>query len=253
MIRSPEQFSLKEGERLDDLQIKGYRIIQNPAYFCFGMDAVLLSSFAQAYAKERVLDLCTGTGVIPLLMHAKSACRHFSGMELHKESADMARRSVQGNHLTEEIRILCGDVRSIREYFPQDSFEAVTCNPPYIPIGTGRENRTDPLSGARHEVSCTLEDAVRAASLVLKMNGRFYMVHRPSRLAEMIRVLSSFRLEPKRIRLVYPYVDHEPNMILVEARKGSLPGVKMEPPLIVYREKGVYTDEIYSIYGMSDR
>ena len=243
---------LGPGERLDDLQTGGFHIIQNPGLFCFGMDAVLLSSFAKAFPGEKVLDLGTGNGVIPILMRAKGECRSFTGLEINPVSADMAERSIRLNALEGDIRIICGDLKEAGQIFAAASFHTVTCNPPYMICGKGIQSPNPMVAAARHEVLCSLEDVVKAAAWVLKDHGRFYMVHRPFRLAQIIRTLSAFRLEPKRMRLVYPSVKKEPNMVLIESMKGAGSGMIIEPPLIVYREKGVYTEELLQMYGMGE-
>lgn len=240
---------LRPGERIDDLQRCGYGIIQNKDGFCFGMDAVLLSGFARVKPGEEVLDLGTGTGIIPILLEAKTEGNHFTGLEIQKISADMARRSVQLNDLTEKVSIAEGDIKEAVSIFGRASFDVVTSNPPYMTGNHGLTNPELPKAIARHEVLCTLEDVVGQAAALLKENGRFYMVHRPFRLAEIMNVMSRYRLEPKRMRLVYPFADREPNMVLLEGLKGGRPRITVEKPLIVYREPGVYTDEIYDIYG----
>lgn len=242
------QALLKPGERLDELQRNGYRIIQNENLFCFGMDAVLLSAFAQVKKEERVLDLGTGTGVIPILLEARTQGKHFTGLEICPESADMARRSVQYNHLEEKIEIVQGDIKEADRIFPPASFDVVTSNPPYMTAHHGLVNPRQDRAAARHEILCTLEDVISQAARALPFQGRFYMVHRPFRMAEIIRTLSRYRLEPKRIRLVYPFADKEPNMLLIEARKGGNPRVTVEPPLIVYEKPGKYTPEVRDLY-----
>ena len=196
-----------------------------------------------------VLDLGTGTGIIPILLEAKTEGSHFTGLEIQKISADMARRSVQLNDLTEKVSIVEGDIKEAVSVFGRASFDVVTSNPPYMTGNHGLTNPELPKAIARHEVLCTLEDVVGQAAALLKENGRFYMVHRPFRLAEIMNVMSRYRLEPKRMRLVYPFADREPNMVLLEGLKGGRPRITVEKPLIVYRETGVYTDEIYDIYG----
>lgn len=238
-----------EEERLDDLQRNGYQIIQNPNKFCFGMDAVLLSGFATVKEGEEVLDLGTGTGIIPILLEAKTSGKHFSALEIQEESADMARRSVQLNDLQDKIDIITGDIKEASKIFGTAGFDVVTTNPPYMNDQHGLKNPDMPKAIARHEILCSLEDVIREGAKVLKPGGRFYMVHRPFRLAEIIRVLSAYKLELKRMKLVYPFVDKEPNMVLLEAVKGGKPMVKVEKPLIVYKEPGIYMDEIYDIYG----
>ncbi len=244
---------LKDGERLDDLQRNGYKIIQNDDLFCFGMDAVLLSAFAEVKEGEDALDLGTGTGVIPILLRGKTAGHSFTGLEINPRSADMAQRSVRYNHLEDSVRIVQGDIKEADRIFPPASFAVVTSNPPYMTGGHGLVNPDSAKAVARHEIMCTLDDVVRAAASCLEVNGRFYMVHRPFRMAEIIRSLSAYKLEPKRIRLVYPKVDREPNMILIEARKGGRPRVTVEKPLIVYNSDGTYTDEVRELYDMADR
>ncbi len=241
--------NLKENERLDELQRNGYRIIQNPKKFCFGMDAVLLSGFAKARAGDRVLDLGTGTGIIPILLEAKTEAAHLVGLEIQEESADMARRSVELNRLQDKIRIVQGDIKEAGTLFGAASFDVVTCNPPYMIGQHGLKNPEAPKAIARHEILCTLEDVVSQAAKVLKPGGNFYLVHRPFRLAEIMVVLQKYRLEPKRMRLVYPFADKEPNMVLLEANRGGRPRMTVEKPLIIYGEKGVYMPEIYEIYG----
>ena len=243
-----KEVQLQEGERLDDLHRNGYCIIQNEKKFCFGMDAVLLSGFAKVKQRENVLDLGTGTGIIPILLEAKTDGKHFSALEIQQESADMARRSVVYNGLEEKIDVVCGDIKQASQIFGAASFDVVTCNPPYMNDQHGLKNPDLPKAIARHEVLCTLEDVVREAAKVLKVNGRFYMVHRPFRLAEIMTLMVKYHLEPKRMRLVYPYVDKEPNMVLIEGLKGGNSRITVEPPLIVYDAPGVYTEELKRMY-----
>ena len=240
---------LKEGERLDDLHRNGFQIIQNKEKFCFGMDAVLLSGFAKVKEGEKVLDIGTGTGIIPILLAAKTPGQHFTGLEIQPESADMARRSVALNHLEEKISIVEGDVREADQLFPAASFDVITSNPPYMTGSHGLVNPDMPKAIARHEICCTLEDLVSQTEKLLRPGGRFFMVHRPFRLAEIMTVLTAHHLEPKRMRLVYPFVDKEPNMVLLECIRGGKPRITVEKPLIVYEKPGVYTQEIREIYG----
>lgn len=240
---------LKENERIDDLQRNGYRIIQKTDGFCFGMDAVLLSGFAVVKAGEKVLDLGTGTGIIPILLEAKTEGEHFSALEIQEEVADMARRSVLLNGLEHKISIVNGDIKEASRIFGGASFDVVTSNPPYMTDTHGLKNPHLPKAIARHEVMCTLDDICREAAKVLKPGGRFYMVHRPHRLAEIVRTLSKYRLEPKRLKMVHPFSDKEANMVLIESVRGGGVFLKVESPVIVYEKPGVYTDEIYQVYG----
>lgn len=240
---------LLAGERIDDLHRNNYKIIQNPNKFCFGMDAVLLTGFAQIKKTDRVLDLGTGTGIIPILLEGKNKGSQFSALEIQEESADMARRSVKLNGLQEKIEIITGDIKEASNIFGASSFHVVTCNPPYMNNHHGLVNPDLPKAIARHELLCTLEDVIREASKVLKPNGKIFLVHRPFRLAEIFDVMKKYQLEPKRAKFVHPYIDKEPNMVLIEGLKGGNPMVTIEAPLIVYKEPNVYTDEIYDIYG----
>lgn len=240
---------LRENERIDDLQRNGYRIIQNKEKFCFGMDAVLLSGFVQVKPGEKVIDLGTGTGIIPILLEAKYEGKHYTGLEIQEEMAEMAARSVRLNGLEKKIDIVKGDICRAGEIFGLSVFDVVTCNPPYMNDAHGLKNPELPKAIARHEVLCTLEDVVREGMKILKPGGRFYMVHRPHRLVEIISMLVRYKLEPKRIKLVHPYVDKDANMVLIEAVRGGRSMVKVEAPLVVYKAPGVYTDEIYEVYG----
>lgn len=238
-----------EEERLDELHRNGYFIIQNPNRFCFGMDAVLLSGFAKAKKSERVLDLGTGTGIIPILMEAKTDGEDFTALEIQEESADMARRSVAYNHLEEKIKVITGDIKDASALFGASSFDVITTNPPYMIGEHGQSSATDAKAIARHEVLCTLDDILRESARLLRPGGRFYMVHRPFRLAEIFSKMVACKIEPKRMKLVYPYVDKEPNMVLIEGLRGGKSRLTVEKPLIVYESQGVYTKEIYDIYG----
>ncbi len=244
-----KKIHLKANERIDELQRNGYRIIQDADKFCFGMDAVLLTGFAHAKEKDVLLDLGTGTGIIPILMEAKYGCAHLVGLEIQEESADMARRSVALNRLSDKIDIVTGDIREADTLFSSASFDCITCNPPYMIGKHGLTNPEEPKAIARHEILCTLEDVVRVTAKLLKPGGHLYLVHRPFRLTEIITTLSYYKLEPKRMRLVYPYVDKEPNMVLVEAVRGGRPRMTVEKPLIVFAGPGVYTPEIREKYG----
>jgi tRNA1Val (adenine37-N6)-methyltransferase len=240
---------LLEDERLDELHRNGYFIIQNPKKFCFGMDAVLLSGFVQVKPNETVLDLGTGTGIIPILLEAKTDGSHFTGLEIQPESADMAKRSVLYNHLEDKINIEIGNIKDASIQFGASSFHVITTNPPYMTGNHGLTNQNQAKAIARHEILCNLEDVIRESAKILKPQGRFYMVHRPFRLAEIINFMHQYGLEPKRMQLVHPFIDKEPNMVLIEGLRGGKPRITVEKPLIVYQKPGVYTDEIYDIYG----
>ena len=240
----------KPGERLDDLQIKGYEIIQKPGRFCFGMDAVLLSSYAKVKKNEKALDLGTGTGILPILLEAKNEGEHYTGLEIQEESADMARRSVMHNHLEDKIDIVTGDIKEAGTIFGAASFHVITTNPPYMIGEHGLKNDNEALYIARHEALCTLDDVLRESARLLRPKGRFYMVHRPFRLPEILAKMTQYGIEPKRMRLVHPYIDKEPNMVLVEGMRGGRPRMQVEPPLVVYEKEGRYTQELLEMYGM---
>ncbi len=243
------EIQLKENERIDDLQLSGLKIIQNSRAFCFGMDAVLLSGFAKAKPGDHVLDLGTGTGIIPLLLSAKTQAARLTGLEIQPESADMAERSVKMNALEERVAIMTGDIKEARMLFGASVFDVVTCNPPYMIADHGIQNPADEKTIARHEVLCTLEDVIAQTAAVLKPGGHFYMVHRPFRLAEIITKMCAYHLEPKRMRLVYPYADREPVMVLIEGVRGGNPRITVEKPLIIYSAPKIYTEELRRDYG----
>ena len=239
---------IKDYERVDDLHRNGYMLIQDPKRFCFGVDAVLLSGFATAKKGDKVLDLGTGTGVIPILMSAKTKADHFSALEIQPESAEMAKRSVMLNDLQDRIDIIEGDIKKTAEIFKPSSFDVITTNPPYMNFEGGLKNSYDPKTIARHEVLCSLDDVAFAAQRLLKFGGKFFMVHRPHRLTDIMCVLREHKLEPKRIRFVQPYADREPNMVLVEAVRSGKPMIKVMPTLVIYNSDGTYTQETLDIY-----
>ena len=246
-----EQVPLLEGERIDDLQRNGYGIIQKSGGFCFGMDAVLLSGFAEAGKGSTLVDLGTGTGIIPILMKAKTGAERLYGLELQHEVAEMAGRSVRLNGLTDSISIVEGDLKDWRQLLPElvGRVDVVTSNPPYMKKGSGLVNPGDLKSISRHEIYCELSDVCQAAAGLLRSRGHFYMVHRPLRLPEIVLRLHETGLEPKRLKFVHPYADREANMVLIEAVKGGRAECRVEKPIIVYEAPGRYTREIYDIYG----
>ena len=239
---------IKEYERVDDLHRNGYMIIQDPKRFCFGIDAVILSGFAEVKKGERVIDLCTGTGVIPILLEAKTEGGHFTGLEIQPESAEMAVRSVLLNNLQDKVTIDQGDVKNTEALYRASSFDVVTVNPPYMNDGGGLKNGFSPKTIARQEVLCSLEDVISASARLLAPQGRLYMVHRPHRMTDIMVTLRKYRLEPKRLRFVHSFADREPVMVLIEAVSNGRPMVKVMPPLVVYKDDRSYTDEIMKIY-----
>lgn len=238
---------LRPGERLDDLLINKLKIIQADAEFRFSLDAVLAAHFATIRKGAAAADLGAGTGVIGLLLSALGA-RKVVGVEINAKMAEMAGRSVKLNNLDDRIEIVNADLRNLKEVLPAGQYDLVVSNPPYRPVGQGLINPYDGLASARHEINATLADVVRSAKYLLKYRGRFAMVHLPERMAEILSVMSSASLEPKRLRLVYPAVSKKPNMLLVEGVLGAKPGLDVLEPLVVYNADGSYTDEILAYY-----
>ena len=240
---------MNNNERIDDLQINGRRIIQSPDRFCFGMDAVLLSGFAKVKKGESVLDLGTGTGILPILLDAKTVGGHFTGLEIQPESADMARRSVILNNRQDKIDIVTGDVKNALNIFGAASFDVIVTNPPYMNQNHGITNPESPKAIARHELLCSLEDVIRQTGSLLKVNGRMYMVHRPFRLPDIMELMNECGIEPKKMRFVHPYVDREPSMVLIEGVRGGNRRLTVEKPLVIYDGPGEYSEEIKRDYG----
>ena len=225
---------IKQGERLDDLQIAGLELIQDPEKFCFGVDAVFLSDFAKVKPGETVLDMGTGNGIIPILLSAKTKGKHFTGLEIQTETAEMARRSVRYNHLEDKVEIVTGDINEAAEIFKPAFFDVITTNPPYMLAEHGLRNPDDAKAVARHEVLCSLDDILRESMRLLQDKGRFYMIHRPFRLTEILIKMNHYKIEPKRIQFIYPHIDKEPAMVLIEGVRGAKPRVTVEPPIIIY-------------------
>ena len=240
---------LKDDEQLDCL-LNGRQIIQNKKAFMFGIDAVLLSDFAASSIKknDKVIDLGTGTGIIPLLLDSLSPAKSISALEIQKESADMAKRSVMLNGLEEKITIVQGDLKKVSSFFEKHSFSVVTCNPPYMNDSHGIQNKSEPKNIARHEIFCNLEDVISAAAYLLAPHGRFFMIHRPYRLPEIFSLLLKYNMQPKLMQLVLPSAGKEANMVMLEARKNAQARLKIAPDLCVRTKEGEYTAEVNAIY-----
>lgn len=221
-------------ERVDDLQIQGLELIQNPEGFCFGVDAVFLSDFARVKPGESVLDLGTGNGIIPILLSAKTEGKHFTGLEIQDKTADMARRSVAYNGLEDKVEIVTGDIKEAAELFKPAFFDVITTNPPYMLAEHGLRNPDSSKAIARHEVLCSLDDILRESMKLLQDKGRFYMVHRPFRLTEIMIKMNYYKIEPKRIQFIHPYIDKEPVLVLIEGVRGARSRVTVEPPIVIY-------------------
>lgn len=238
---------LFEGERLDDLLTKGLQIIQSDEVFSFSMDAVLLARFCSVPARGRIADLCTGNGVVPLLLSTRTKAE-LVGVEIQERLAGMADRSVRLNKLEGQIRIIHGDLREAHKELGYGQFDVVTVNPPYLPVHNGEQNGNAHFAIARHEVHCSLADVLEACSRLVKAGGKVAMVHRPGRLADILCAMRQYKLEPKRIRFVHPRAHAEANMVLVEGIRDGKPDMRLLPPLIVYKDEQHYCDEIMEIY-----
>lgn len=244
------EIELKENERIDDLEYKGLRIIQNRNGFCFGIDAVLLSDFAKEIKKgSRVLDLGTGTGILGILLSRKTELENIVGVEIQKDVYDMAKRSIKLNNLEDKFSVINEDIKSLDEILELQSFDAIVTNPPYKKDSTGLKNNTEYKIISRHEVKCDLEDVIKISSKLLKNNGKFFMIHRPERIKDIIINLEKYRMQIKEIRFVHPNVNKKPNMVLIKAIKGAKDFLNVQEPLFVYNEDGTYTDEILKIYN----
>lgn len=242
---------IKPDERVDDLQLNGLKIIQNPKWFCFGTDAVLLADYSSKSIKKgaKVLDLCSGNGIIPILLSAKSPASEIHGLEIQSDVVEMARRSVSLNKLDDKINMCCGDLKDAEQIFGRSFFNNIICNPPYKEAGGGIVSSTDPVMIARHEILCSLEDIVRVSSIILEPYGKLTMIHRPERLADILYLMRKYKIEPKRLRFVHPMPEKTATMILVEGAYCGKPKLFLDPPLYVYKEQNIYSDEILHIYN----
>lgn len=244
--------TIHDNERVDDLLTQQLGIIQSEEVFSFSMDAVLLARFASIPKHGKILDLCTGNGVIPLLLSTRTKAS-IEGIEIQPRLADMARRSIEMNELTEQISIREGDLRELYKEAGHGTYDAITVNPPYMPVLSGESKLNPHQAIARHEIHCSLEELAKAIMRLARPGAKVSMVHRPQRLGEIITVFRQYRLEPKLIRFVHPRIDAEANMVLIEALRDGKPDVRILPPLIVYNEKGQYSPEIMQIYYGSER
>ena len=239
-------------ESVDDLQLKGLNLIQKQQGFRFGVDAVLLSHFANIKNKHRVIDLCTGTGIVPFLAYGKYEPKEVIGIEIQEDMVEMANRSSLLNNTTDIVKFVHGDLKDKALLDSLGKFDVLTVNPPYKLNNAGIINPNDKLAIARHEVMCTLEDVIKAARTLLKDNGRMYMVHRPERLADIMVLMRKYKIEPKRVRMVHPNTKKAPNIVLIEGQRDGGSFLKWEESLYVYNDNGEYSDEINRIYGRSE-
>ena len=241
---------LKENERIDDLEFKGYKIIQNEKGFCFGIDAVLLSDFAKDIKKgSKVIDLGTGTGILPILLSGKTELEKIIGVEIQEEVADMARRSVKLNLLENKIQIINENILNLEEIYGNEKFDVIVTNPPYKKQNTGIKNENEKKLISRHEVTANLEDFIRVSKNILKDKGLFFMVHRPERLVEIVSLMRKYKIEPKQIKFVAPNINKAPNLVLIKGIKNAQEFLKFDKVLYVYNEDGSYTKDILKIYN----
>ncbi|ACA55378.1 tRNA1(Val) (adenine(37)-N6)-methyltransferase [Clostridium botulinum] len=241
---------IKEDETLDDLQLKGIHVIQKKQAFRFGIDAVLLANFPTIKNGAKVVDLCSGTGIIPFILAGKTNASNIIGIEIQKEIADMANRSIKYNNLQEKVKFIEGDLKNLKLLKDIEKVDVVTVNPPYKTQGTGIININDKNAISRHEICCNLDDVVKAAKVLLKDKGKLYMIHRPDRIVDIMNVMRKYYIEPKLIRTIHPAVDKAPSMILIEGQKNGGKFLKWDRPLYIYDENNKYTNEVKRIYGM---
>lgn len=244
------EVELKENERIDDLELKNLKIIQNKNGFCFGIDSVLLSDFAKQIKQgSKIADLGTGTGILPILLSAKTINTKIVGVEIQEEVANMAIRSVELNNLQNQIEIICDNIKNLKNKYEQGAFDAIVTNPPYKKKGTGKINVAEAKIISRHEITATLHDFIETAKYLLKDQGELYLVHRPERLVDLMAELRSQKLEPKTLRFVQASAEKAPNLVLIKAVKNAKPFLKVQEPLIVYEQNGDYSKEILKIYA----
>lgn len=251
-MRNELTLNLNENERIDDLEINGYKLIQKIDGFCFGTDAVLLSGFARPCKNSSCLELCAGSGVISLLLDAKKKGKSFTLVEIQQEYAELAQRNIMLNNAGDRMKVICDDLKNWREHFDHEAFDSVIVNPPYMTKTMGDKNVKEDVLISRCEIKCDLSDIIDCASKALKHKGRFFMVHRAERITDILSLMRDKKLEPKRIRLVHSFAGKEPVLILVEGIRGAMPGCKIEKPLIIYKAPGVYSDEVLNIYGKNN-
>lgn len=244
-----ELINIKNDESIDDLQLNGLKLIQKSKAFRFGIDAVLLSHFTKVKRKQTVIDLCTGTGIVPILLYGKYQPQKIVGIEIQEEMAEMASRSVLLNSIENKVQIINKDLKDIEYLRDLGRFDVLTVNPPYKLNSSGIVNPSDEMAIARHEIMCNIEDVIIAARTVLKDNGRMFMVHRPERLIDIFTVMRKYKIEPKRAQMIHPNTKKPPNIVLVEGQRDGGSFLKWEKPLFVYNDDGQFSEDINQIYG----
>lgn len=243
------KIKLNKNEKIEDLQFKNLKIIQNKTGFCFGTDSILLSDFAKEIKKAtRVIDLGTGTGIIATLLCGKTELKEIIGVEIQKEVYEMAQKSIELNHLENKFKIINEDILNLNKIFEKNTFDAIVTNPPYKKKDTGIKNEEEKKIISRHETTATLEDFIRISKDLLKDKGDFYMVHRPDRLVDILNSMRKYQIEPKIIRFVYSNKNSQPKLILIKGIKNAKPFLKIQNNLYIYDENGEYTEEIKKIY-----
>ena len=241
---------LEANERIDDLEFKNLKIIQNKDGFCFGIDSVLLSDFAKNIKKDSmVLDLGTGTGIIPILLCGKTKLKKVTGIELQEEVAKMAKKSIKLNNLEDKFNVINENILNLNKIYENQTFDVIVSNPPYKKKDTGITNENEKKIISRHEISASLEDFIKISKDLLKDKGEFYMVHRPERLVDIFELMRKYKIEPKRVRMVQPNTKKAPNIVLVEGQRDGGAFLKWEETLYVYDDNGNYSEEINRIYG----
>lgn len=244
------EIELKENERIDDLEFKHLKIIQNKDGFCFGIDSILLADFAKKIKKgANVLDLGTGTGIISILLCGKTDLYNITGVEIQKEDAEMANRSSKLNNLENKFKVLNENILNLKIIYEKQSFDVIVSNPPYKEKGTGIINENEKKIISRHEITATLEDFIQVSSNLLKDKGEFYMVHRPERLVDILALMRKNKIEPKILKMVYSNFKKEPKLVLIKGIKNAKPFLKIEKNLYIYDNDGKYTDDILRIYN----
>lgn len=245
---------LEENERIDDLEFEGLKIIQNTEGFCFGIDSILLSDYAKNLKKgAKVIDIGTGTGIIGILLCKKSKAGHITGIEIQKEVAQMAQRSIKLNNLEEKFDIKNINIKDVFDEIAPNSIDTIVTNPPYMKVNTGAQNVEKKKLISRHEIECNLEDIIKISYKLLKGKGEFYMVHRAERLVDIMYLLRKYKIEPKTIRFVHSKKEKSPNLILIKCIKDGGNGLRIDKPLVIYDENGNYTHEIYEIYNKEEK
>lgn len=244
------KINLKENERIDDLEFKGLQIIQNEKGFCFGIDSVLLSDFAKNIKRgSKVLDLGTGTGIIPILLCGKTELKEVVGVEIQKEVSNMAKRSSILNNLQDRFKVINENILNLDNLYEKQTFDVIVTNPPYKKKSTGIINEEEKKIISRHEITANLEDFIKISRDLLKDKGEFYMVHRPERLVDILSLLRYYRIEPKEIRFVYSNINKQPKLVLIKGIKNAKSFLKVDKNLYIYDENGNYTKEILEIYN----